>query len=188
MIDVSLEYVRRQLDQYLGNRYGMEANFVVLNNIVLPDGSVPQKNNNKVVITLVTLEYETSKQFYGEQTASPNTVTQVNPSLWFNLDILISANFDEYSEALKFLTATIGFFQSNAVMTRANSPGLPRGLPALKFEIENSSSNKMENIWTALGAKYLPSIIYKIRQVCVQADQIKAEIPLVQDSESGAQL
>ncbi|MBI3230059.1 MAG: DUF4255 domain-containing protein [Burkholderiales bacterium] len=187
MIDVSLEYVRKVLDQYLSTRYGVETNFVVLNNLISPDGSVPQKNNNKLVITLVTLEYETSKQFYSDQKPTPDRLTQINPPIWFNLDILISANFDEYSEALKFLTATIGFFQANTVMNRANQPALPVGLTGLKFEIENSPTGKMENIWMALGAKYLPSIIYKIRQVYVQADQIEAEIPLVQNISSGVQ-
>ncbi len=187
MIDVSLDFVRKMLDQHLCNKYGLESNFVVLNNLVLPDGSVPQKNNNKIVITMVTLENETSKQYYADKNPGPDRLAQINPAVWFNLDILISANFDEYSEALKFLTASIGFFQANTVMTRISYPTLPVGLTALKFEIENSSSGKMENIWMSLGAKYLPSIIYKIRQVYVQADQIESEIPLVQNIASGVQ-
>jgi hypothetical protein len=45
----------------------------------------------------------------------------------------------------------------------------------------------MENIWMALGAKYLPSIIYKIRQVYVQADQINAVVPLVTEENTSVE-
>lgn len=180
MIDVSLEYVRKILDQYLTNRYVVDSNVVVLNNLVMQDGSSPQKNNNKIVITLVNLEYETSKQFYGDKNIGLHYATQINPPVCFNLHVLISSSFDEYSEALKFLTASIGFFQANTLLTRASNPHMPEGVSALKFEIENSSSHKMENIWMALGAKYLPSIVYKIRQVSVQSDQIASVVPLVQ--------
>lgn len=182
MIDVSLEYVRKVLDQYLMTRFGMDSTIVVLNNLVMPDGSPPQKNSNKMVMTLVSLEYETSKQYYSDQKPGSTRIHHVNPPIWFNLDILISANFDEYGESLKFLTAVVAFFQATPALNRLNSPSLPPGISDLKFEIENSPSNKMENIWMALGAKYLPSIIYKMRQVCVQADQIDAVIPLVQES------
>lgn len=184
MIDVSLEYVRKALDQYLVNRYEVENNIVVLNSLVMPDGSLPQKNSNKVVITLVNLEYETSKQFYGNQQIGPQQANMMNPAVCFNLHILVSANFEDYSEALKFLTASIGFFQANSSMSRANYPRLPAGVNALKFEIENSPTNKMENIWMAMGAKYSPSIIYKVRQIQIQSDQISSVVPLVQDASS----
>ena len=50
---------------------------------------------------------------------------------------------------------------------------MPEGISALKFEIENTPSSKTHNLWTALGAKYLPSIVYKVRHVKVDAGQIK---------------
>ncbi len=182
MIDVSLEYIRKVLNQYLTNRYCVDSNIVVLNNLVMPDGSSPQNNNNKIVMTLVNLEYETSRQFYNDQRVGSTHANLINPPVWFNVHILISACFDEYTEALKFLTASIGFFQANALLSRTNYPLLPEGVSALKFEIENSSSHKMENIWMALGAKYLPSIIYKVRQICVQSDQINGVVPLVKET------
>lgn len=187
MIDVSLEYIRKELDQSLMTNFGMESSVVVLNNLVDMNSNSPQKNQNKLVVTLVNLEYEVNKQFYGGQRQDAGQISRTNPAVCFNLDVLVSANFDEYSEALKFLTATIGFFQENLSFTRANHPSLPEGISTLQFEIENSPSGKTHNLWTALGAKYLPSMIYKIRHVSVLSGQIKGAFAAVQDTSAVAQ-
>ena len=47
MIGVSLEYIRKVLDQSLMTHFGMEASVVVLNNLVDMNGNSPQKNQNK---------------------------------------------------------------------------------------------------------------------------------------------
>lgn len=180
MIDVSLAFVRQVLDQYLVASFGQENGIVILNNLINPDGQIPEKNRNKIVITLVNLEYETNKQFYGGQKNEGAQYSLVNPAVYFNLDILISASFDEYGESLKVLTAIIGFFQENPSFSRASNPMLPTGISMLKFEIENSSSAKMQNLWTSLGAKYMPSIVYKIRHVAVHGGQIKGSAAAIQ--------
>ena len=173
MINISLEYVRKVLDQYLKTKLGLEDSIVVLNNLTDANGGTPQKNQNKLVLTLVNLEYETNKQFYGGDRWESGQVSKYNPPVLFNLDVLISSNFDDYGESLKFLTATIGFFQENMSFSRASNPSLPNGISALQFEIENTPSNKTHNLWTALGAKYIPSITYKIRHVRIESENIK---------------
>jgi len=180
MIDAALIYIEQTLDRYLINHLGLDHSTVILNNLVDGLGNPPSKNQNKIVITLINLEHETSKQFYGGQRRDNGNVDNVNPDVYFNLDILIAANFDAYDEALKFLTATIYFFQANNSFNRKNSPKLPEGIVALNFEIENSPYAKTHNLWSALGAKYQPSIIYKIRHVCVQAEQIKGTVSEIQ--------
>jgi Pvc16 N-terminal domain len=184
MIDVALAFIRQVLDNYLANSLAIAEGVVVLNNLVDANGASPQKNQNSIVITLINLEYETTKQLYGGQVQNGNQVDRLNPAVRFNLDILVSANFDDYAEALKFLTASIGFFQENQAFTRATAPTLPPGIAALTVEIENSPFYKAHNLWTALGAKYLPSMIYKIRQVNVQSGQVKGSASAVQGSSS----
>lgn len=182
MIDAALLYIEHALDQYLINHLGLDDSAVVLNNLVAADGSSPIKNQNKIVITLINLEHETAKQFYGGQRRENGQIDKINPDIYFNLDILISASFDDYDEALKFLTATVYFFQANNSFNRKNNPELPQGIASLNLEIENSPYAKTHNLWSALGAKYQPSIIYKIRHVCVQAEQIKGSSAEIQDA------
>jgi hypothetical protein len=181
MIDVSLDFVRQVLDNHLTISMGVESGTVVLNNVSNSGSSEQNANLNKVVLTLVNLEYETNRQFYGGQRYNGQQVVQVNPALFFNMDVLVSVNFTTYYESLKFLTAVIAFFQENMAFNRHTHPAMPDGLSVLKFEIENSPSEKTHNLWTALGVSYLPSIVYKIRHVSVQSGQVKGASAPVQD-------
>ncbi|GAB3437767.1 DUF4255 domain-containing protein [Massilia solisilvae] len=187
MIDVSLGYVRKVLDQYLVSYLDAAPGIVVMDNLSGSDSPEPQKNRNRVVLTLVNLEYETNKQFSGGTRREGDRSIQVNPAVRFNLDILVSANFDDYGESLKFLSAVIGYFQENLAFTRSSNPEMPEGISALKFEIENSPSEKMHNLWTALGTSYVPSIVYKIRHVSMQSGQVKGSVPSVQDYTASSQ-
>lgn len=173
MIDVALIYVRQVLDHYLSAQSGVQSGGVLLNGLSNSDSVRLEQNRNKVVVTLVNLEYESNRQFYGGQRRDGDTINRVNPAVFFNLDVLVSANFDDYVESLKQLTWVVTFFQENLSLDRINSPSLPEGLTALKFEIENSPSSKTHELWTALGIGYLPSVLYKIRHVSIQAGQVK---------------
>lgn len=179
MIDEALIFINSVLNQHLVNRFDIDSDITSLNNLVSADGSEPITNQNKVILTLINLEHETATPFYGGRTSSTGGSTRSNPSLHFNLDLLITANFEVYSEALKFLTATIGFFQAHYSFNAKSYPDIPSGLNMLNFEVENSPYEKTHNLWSALSAKYRPSIIYKIRHVTVNEEEVKQETPIV---------
>lgn len=42
----------------------------------------------------------------------------------------------------------------------------------LEIEIENSSEAKSFELWHALGAHYMPSVLYKIRRLTMDSRQI----------------
>lgn len=186
MIDLSLAFLAQILDRYLRMQLGIDHTLVVLNNLVNADGSVPEKNQNKVVVTLINLEYESNRQFYTSSVPLANEQARIHPPVIFNLDLIISANFDDYNEALKLLSLIAAFFQENPGINRNQYPGMPEGLSTLKVEIESSNSNKTHNLWTAMGAKYLPSILYKVRQVKIQGNEIQALVPTITDSSAQA--
>lgn len=190
MIDDALSYVKNILDQQLRNQFDISGNMVVLNNLVDSSGGLPLKNQNKLVLTLINLEHETSKPFYGTRTAPDaknNIFRQMMPTVRFNLDVLLTASFDDYSESLRFLSAVIAFFQANPIIKRQNFPDIPDGIEQLQFEIENSPYENTHNLWSALGARYQPSIIYKIRHIAIQANQINGEAPVLRQVSSQAQ-
>jgi hypothetical protein len=184
VIDEALNYVRSILSQQLMHQFGVDGEPVIINHLVESSGSVPLSNQNKMVLTLINLEHETAKQFYGgmRSGSTATSVQQVQPAVRFNLDILITAHFDVYSEALKFLSATIAFFQANPTLTRQGFPDMPPSLEQLQLEIENSPYERTHNLWSALGAKYQPSVIYKIRHITIQSDQIAGQTSRVQQT------
>ncbi|MFT5162276.1 MAG: hypothetical protein ACI9FJ_000844 [Alteromonadaceae bacterium] len=179
MLNQSLLVVKQKLEQHLKNRFGLQENIVVLNPLVEPDGSAPQKNQNKMVITLINLVQETNKQYSAGHQRRGQSVIKVNPALYFNLYVLFTASFDDYEEALKFLNATIGFFQAN-ISLNCTSELKAAGVMTLKFDIEDATHNELHSLWSAMGAKYRPSIMYKVRSVSIQSDEIKTVVPEIQ--------
>lgn len=187
MIDSALIFIKNIFNQHLINSFQLDNDAVILNNLTDPDGNVAKENQNKIVLTLINLQHETAKQYYGGQKRVSDAFNgYVQPDVHFNLDLLITAHFDNYDEALKFLTAIISYIHANCSLNRKNHPTLPEGITALNFEIENSPYEKTHNLWSALGIKYQPSIIYKIRHVTVSSDQIQSISSTVQEASAEA--
>lgn len=188
MIQTALVFIKKKLDQYLVNRFNLDESITVLNHLLSPDGSYPQKNQNKMVITLINLDYDTNKQYQdSQQRVKDNGIARINPALLFNIDLLFTASFDDYEEALKFLNATIAFFQSHNSFNAKTTPDIPNGIKMLNFEIENASYFEIHNLWSAMGAKYQPSIIYKVRHVTVQGNEINGIVSAVTDIDAKVQ-
>lgn len=180
MINKALQFTNDVLDQFLKNKFGLDDSKVVLNNLIDSNGTLPPINQNKVVISLINIEKETAKPYYERnQRTGAGNFSEINPAERYNLNILISSNFDDYSETLRFLNAVILFFQVNVVLDAASFSSIPAGLSRLDFEIEKITYHQMHNLWTAMGAKYQPSVIYKMRLVTIQGDETTGFTPAI---------
>ncbi len=174
MINSALQFTGDVLDQFLRNRFGLDESKVIMNRLIETNGSIPAANSNKVIISLINIEKETAKPFSSRGARSADgSFVDIRPSERYNLDVLISSNFDDYSETLKFLNASILFFQVNPVLEGRSFPGIPQDLSKLEFEIEKMTYHQMQSLWTAMGAKYQPSVIYKARLITIQGAQIQ---------------
>ena len=170
MIDKALEFTCEVLGRFLRNRLSPDEDKLVLNTIIDPDGTVPKENQNKLVLTLINIDNETNRPFYvrNEKTAN-DQYSNINISERFNLYILISANFDDYREGLKFLNMAILFLQAHTRLDIQEYPQMPSGLTRLELDIEKITYHQMHSLWTSMGAKYQPSVIYKMRLVTIQS-------------------
>ena len=54
-----------------------------------------------------------------------------------------------------------------------------RWLEKLSLELLNLSIHEVNNVWSILGAKYMPSIVYKVRMLAVQENWIAERVPTV---------
>ncbi len=180
MISSALQFTCDVMGQFLKNRLGLDENKVLLNNLIEGNGSLPQENQNKVIVSLINIEKETSRPFYNRnQQVSTEKYADTNLSERYNLDILISANFENYSETLKFLDEVLLFFQVNNSFDSSTFSKMPEGIPRLEFEIEKITYHQMQSLWTAMGAKYQPSVIYKMRLISIQANESNRFIPVI---------
>jgi hypothetical protein len=182
MISKSLAFTHDILDQFIRNRFGTDESKVVLNSLVEPDGTIPLLNRNKLVVSLINIEKEYSQPYYVRNEKLPNgDFADTSPPSRYLLDILISSNFDDYGETLKFLDAAILFFQLHSYLDAHSFASIPAGLIRLEFEIDKIVYHQMHSLWTAMGAKYQPSVIYKTRLVTIKGDEVSGFTPGVKN-------
>jgi hypothetical protein len=163
MIATSFTFIIDLLNIYLKKSFGVDEDYVILNNLNNSDGSFVISNSNKVVLTLIAIEKENSNRINFNKSNERQFI--VKPIDNYNYTILISFNFNDYFENLKFLNSIILFFEENTIFNGINSLSLPRDIEKLIIEYKNVSLDDSYKIWTTLGAKYQPSLVYKIREI-----------------------
>lgn len=175
MIDNALASVISELNAFLNAKFALgEEERAILSNLVNLDGSVSVKDENRVVVSFISIEQE--------RLATPK-VTNITPiggkePIYLNVFVLFSMVFNESlnMEALKFLSAVISFFQSKNVFTPQNTPRLDNSVEKLTFEIFNQTFHEQSNMWSFLGAKYVPSILYKVRLIVIDEGAMTFEV------------
>jgi hypothetical protein len=180
MIYESLSCLTDEINEYFRNKLKTAEDVAVLSGIINQDGTVAIQGENKIVITLVNIEKEiTGKSNTGRITGG--SFANQSSSLNINLYILFSSYFKtgNYTEALRFLSFVIAYFQYKNVFTQANTPKLDSGIDKLIFEMATISPEQLNNVWASLGAKYMPSVIYKMRMLTFDESIIKEFRPAV---------
>ena len=69
------------------------------------------------------------------------------------------------------------FFQSHSVFTRARYPGLDPRIEKLGVDLMSLGYEQLNQVWTFVGAKYLPSAVYRVRLVALQDDEPASVAP-----------
>lgn len=173
MIDAALTQIAGQLNQHLRQRFQVSEDLAVLSNLLEPNGSAVPIVANKLVIFLVGVERDTKAHRATPQRGLNSELRQHEP-VFLNLLVMCAANFSgaNYPEALKFLSGAIGFFQATPVIDHHNAPQLDPRLERLILNIENLSSSEMHSLWGIHSGRYLPSVLYRVRMVSVDSQQI----------------
>jgi hypothetical protein len=193
MIHTSLSFLANELNEYLKLRTGTPGvDRVYLTSVATENGGVviPVKS---VGMSLINIEEE---RVYRDQKTSfinnDGVVEYRNPEINLNLYVLISANFqdrdvddssDDYVEGLKQLSFIISFFQAKNVFTPENSPSLASydpNIQRLVVSLYSYSFEQLYNFWSVVGARYLPSVLYKISLVSFQEENILQANPPIE--------
>jgi hypothetical protein len=179
VIDLALQAIVAQLNQALRTGFAIRDDVAVLGNVLEQDGSVGAQLDNRIVVSLVNIERETLAQRAPRHGAHPlaRSVLTEEP-VHLVLSVMFAANFSgsNYGEGLKMISAVVGFFQSRPVLDPHNTPGLDRRIDRLALDIANLSVAELSNLWSILSGKYLPSVLYRVRLVSVDRDQVKGTI------------
>ena len=174
MIHNVLSLVTEQLNEHIRNELHMQEDMVVMNSLIDIKGDINVQVENRVCVFLQNIEEERMAKNGGFQTNPGST-----PAMRFNLYIVVAAHFPDpnYREALRFISHVIEFFQGKPVFDRSNSPTLSPRIERLTFEFMNQDFMALNNLWSSIGAKYIPSVVLKVRMLTFNQNVISGDVP-----------
>lgn len=189
MIDQILDFLRVQVNNYLRVKLDPappSGEAIVLYNVAyLDDGSMGSGNNGtpptNAFLTLVNVEENRILKSHEHTVRNGTGLSYKHPEIYLNLYLLFSANLS-YTESLKRLSLIIRFFQHQPLFTPVTHPELA-GLHVEKLQVElySMSFEQLNHLWSILGGKYLPSVMYKVRQVTIDEEAITGGGGLIQE-------
>jgi hypothetical protein len=170
MLEVALQFLRDQLNTYLLARTGSDAIKVVLSKLVDETGKYAF-DQQSIAANVVNIEEERVLKAHLPEFIYVNGQHVVKePELKLNLYVLFAANFRVYDEALKYISYLLTYFQSQPHFTQDGFPGLDARIEKLTLELQSPSFEQLNQMWTFIGGKQLPSVLYKVRMVILQPD------------------
>jgi len=187
MINHLLSAIRNELNEFIKvkdpTNFGTQ-DIVVLSNIIEQNGNLAFTTSNnsqsehKIVITLVNIEEDrTFKDQTNYKKTAKDSIISINPELHINLSVLFTAYSTSYETSLRILGYVIGFFQMKNVFNPQNTPPLNGLVENASVILETLSAEQNNHLWGYIGAKYMPSVVYRIKMLTIQEGQIQAEGP-----------
>jgi hypothetical protein len=173
MIHQVLQTFTSQLNEYIRNELGLSEDMVIASSLMDISGGGLMQIENKVCVFVQNIE---------EEKLLKNSSFQANagmsPPMFVNLYIVVAAHFPEpnYLESLRYISLVIEFFQGRILFDRSNSPSLPSSLDKVSVEFFNQSIQDLNNLWSLIGAKYIPSVVYKVKMLPFHQQMIKEDV------------
>ena len=127
----------------------------------------------QVTLVLLHIEEERGRKRYSPP---PADVT-------LYLYLIFICRFQNYEEGAKFLSLIIQFFQSHPVFDRQSYPTLGEGMSQIASEMVAMPLIPKNEIWDLLKTSYLPSVLYKVKQVTFTQE---SSMPVPTSSQVGA--
>jgi len=188
MIYESLKFLCEEVNKYLNAKktpVSISQPWLVLSNI-----SVAGDNSNsltdpdikdKLVVSVVNVEEDKVAKQQEHYTKSDLTTVYKNPPLYLNYYILFSMSRKRYDDNLIFLGYIIQFFQHQNVFSPITHPGLDSRIQRIVVDLHNMSFEQTNHLWSVLGGKYFPSVMYKVRQVTLNEDVTISESGFIKE-------
>jgi hypothetical protein len=195
-----LQFIVDELNSFLGAKdpayRGAAA--AVLSDLVDQQGELVVARNNdeethdNVVVTLINVEEETVGKSQVPHVRRPDrTINLLNPDIRINLFVLFSAYSnsaanERYFNCLRLISYVVRFFQSHPVFHHQEFPHLGQEVEKLVVELVSPTFEQQNHLWGALGAKYMPSVLYKVRMLVIREEEESPIAGLVEEIQTSA--
>jgi len=185
MINETFKFLIDELNKYLSQKLGVTTDQrLVWGNVGKAlDNDTGGNNalNGKAIMSLINVEEDRIAKQQENFIKTATGITYQNPPVYINLYVLISINRVDYSDSLKWLAYVIQFFQNQNVFTPQSNPSLDPRIQRLIIDLFTVNFEQLNQIWSVLGGKYLPSVLYKIRQITIDDGAIDYEAGFIKE-------
>lgn len=180
MIDRIVEIIRKEVNDFIGKKLGDTTitNRVVLTSFVDDNGRVAIPEDS-VGLSLLNIEEEKSLKMAGmlRNNRAESHTEFVKPPITLNLQLMFTAFFNNYAESLKHISYIMGCLQTKPVFDKTNTPAMSGiDTPKLVFELNTLPLQEQHYIWSMIGLRYLPSIVYKVRMLMIFEEDIAGSV------------
>jgi Pvc16 N-terminal domain len=167
----TLKFLNEEVNKYLSLKMGalalprlkMGNVSLALDNTLTGDNSLA----GKAILSLVNVEEDKVAKQQENFSRSDSSTVYKSPPLYLNMYVLFSINKPEYDDCLQWLGHIMQFFQHQNVFTPITHPNLDPKIPRVVVDLFSLNFEQVNHLWSTLGGKYMPSVLYKIRQISV---------------------
>lgn len=169
MINPFITFLRDDLNSFISNKIGVNGNFVLsanFNNIT----ENTQGIDNKIIISMVSLEEEKMLKTPDNYTTTNHEIKYRKPPVWLNIICLFTyyTKSAENYDGIDMLANVIQYFQSRPKIDNTTA-FVPANFPVTyeDFRAEFISLNfeQSNNLWGLFGGRYHPSVVYKFKTI-----------------------
>ncbi len=184
MIRTALEFIKKELETYMVDReqdpvHYSAGNVVDLKPVALPNGNINITNTSHITLMITGVEEERregKRPVYAPM--EDKQFAKLNAPVEIDLYLLFAAHNSDYETSLRDLSSVLCFFQANPIFDTQRFPALNDGakepvtkpwqlIERLSFRLHNLSFEQQNNLWSMLGTKYIPNVMYKVNMMTV---------------------
>lgn len=182
LIDQALQIVTDRLNGHLRTQFSVDDDLVALTPLTDSEGRPAKAARNRLALFLTNIAEDGSLR---------NVPPDMRPRarapqpLYLDVYFMLASGHDAeiYSEGLKQMSASLLYFQSRPLWTHQNTPELPAGIDQLALELTNLKVEETAQLWGNLGGRYVPSVMFKMRSILLDAKAVPPVRPPISQPE-----
>lgn len=192
MINEAFRILESEVNAYFNEHLEPDTEkWVVIGNVSKladnPDagGNIGSESSPKVgVLGLVNVEEDRVSKNPQNYVREGGSVFYQNPKIYLNLYALFVITNSKYPDALQNLSLIIQCFQRTNVFDKATHPGMAAIAPSIErltLDLFTLNFEQVNHLWSTLGGKYFPSVLYKIKVIAIEDTSNRTEAKLIEE-------
>lgn len=167
----TLHLLKENLLRYLlADSFPQTPEVVILENLALLNEN---SGTGGIVLNLLKIEEENAAKDYPSYVKKGKDIFYKNPPINLNLYVLFCAKYPEtkYEDGLKQLSNVIQYFNGKRYFTQQDTPDKNFEFK-ISIKLYSPSFEEINYIWSPLGGKHYPFVLYKVHIITMESDQV----------------